>query len=144
MIQLASLLKVNLIAVFVAAAIGIGIDMYWFSPRCFGKQWIKLSGFSQKEFKEAQKNNNMGMIIFFASIAMLLTSLILANIVKLIGITDLASGAQIGFLLWLGLVAPVQLGIVLWESKPFKLFLIQTLHELVILVIIGALLAVWA
>lgn len=144
MIQLASLIQVNLIAVLVAAAIGMGIGMYWFSTKCFGKQWIKLSGFSQKEFKEAQKNKNMGVIMFFASLSMLLTSLLLANLMKLANISDLASGAQIGFLLWLGLIVPVQLGIVLWEGKPFKLFVIQTLHELVTLVVMSALLAVWA
>lgn len=144
MIQLASLIQVNLIAVLVASAISMGIGMYWFSKKGFGKQWIKLSGFSQKEFKEAHEKKNMGVIMFFASIALLATNLILANILKLTGTADLLSGAQLGLLLWFGLVAPVQLGMVLWEGKPFKLYLIITLHELVSLVIAGALLAVWA
>src|SRR3989338_4782125 len=61
-----------------------------------------------------------------------------------IGAVSLLGGVQLGFWLWLGIAAPLQLGMVLWEGKPVKLYLINTGHTLFNLVLVCAVLAVWA
>ena len=47
--------------------------------------------------------------------------------------------------LWngLGFVALVTLGVVLWEGKPWKLWVLMNGHYLVSLLIMGVLLAFW-
>lgn len=129
--------NVNYLAVFVTAIISMAMGMFWYSQKAFGKQWIELSKI------KVSKKESMGQTMFIAFIASLITSFVMANFIKFTEAANLISGAQTGVLLWLGFVAPVQLGIVLWENKPVKLFLINTAHNLVNLAIIGAILAVW-
>ena len=52
-------------------------------------------------------------------------------------------GAIVGIWLWLGFVATTMIGMVLWEGKPFRLYLINAGHVLAGLIVMGAILAVW-
>ncbi|MDP4012655.1 MAG: DUF1761 domain-containing protein [Candidatus Nanoarchaeia archaeon] len=131
--------NVNYLAVFVTAIISMAIGMFWYSQKALGTQWIELS----KIKIDKKKMEGMGQKMFIAFIAALITSFVLANFIKFTEAANLVSGAQTGLLIWFGFIAPVQLGIVLWESKPIKLFLINTGCSLVNLAIIGAILAVW-
>ncbi|MBI3026774.1 DUF1761 domain-containing protein, partial [Candidatus Woesearchaeota archaeon] len=49
----------------------------------------------------------------------------------------------LGFWVWIGFLATTQIGMVLWEGKPIKLYIINTLHYLVVLAVMSAILAVW-
>ena len=49
-----------------------------------------------------------------------------------------------GFLVWLGFFVTTKLGMVLWEGKPFSLFLLHAFHDLFAMVLIAGLLAAWA
>jgi hypothetical protein len=65
---------------------------------------------------------------------------------KIIVITTVDSalyGMKIGFAIWLGFVATVQLTEVLFAKKPAKLFLINTGYQMVCYLAMGAILAVW-
>ena len=55
----------------------------------------------------------------------------------------IADAVLLAFWLWLGFFATTQLGMVMWEGKPVKLYIINTLHHLVSLVVMSAILAVW-
>lgn len=48
-----------------------------------------------------------------------------------------------GFWNWLGFVAPVTLGAVLWEGKHWKLWFLNNGYYLVTLLLMGAVLALW-
>lgn len=41
------------------------------------------------------------------------------------GVYDIIGAIELGFWCWAGFVAPVMLGTVLWDQKPFSLFLIN-------------------
>jgi hypothetical protein len=51
-------------------------------------------------------------------------------------------GMKVGFAMWLGFVATVQLTDTLFGRKPFKLFLINTGYQLTCYLVMGAILAV--
>jgi hypothetical protein len=57
--------------------------------------------------------------------------------------TGVAAGLQAAFWNWLGFVAPVTIGSVLWESRPWKFWFITAGYYLVVLLINGAILAAW-
>ena len=53
------------------------------------------------------------------------------------------SGATVGFWIWLGFIATVTLGGVLWEGKPWNLYLLNAAYWLVALLLTGGILAMW-
>jgi hypothetical protein len=133
---------VNYLAVFVVAVFGYVIGMLWYSPVLFGKQWMKLSGISEKSIKE-QNKRGMAVKMVGAFIAVLVMSFVLAWLVGILRITYFSNGAMFGFYVWLGFLATTQLNIVFWQNKPFTLYLLNTVHYLVALVLMAGILAVW-
>ena len=128
---------VNYIAIIVAAVASMIIGMVWYSPNVFGKKWIKLQGFKASEVKKMHKKN-CKQTMTVALIAALVTAYVLAYIMGLLGSASPAEGAKVGFWIWLGFVATSQLSAVLWEGKPKELWCLNTVHSLVCLAVMGA------
>lgn len=134
---------VNYLAVVIAAVINLAIGAWWYSPAGFGKQWSALMGWGEGAKMEAMKKGAAKSYIW-GFVTALVTAFVLANVVRAFGAVTLVQGATIGFWMWLGFAATIQIGSILWDLKPPKLFFINTLYSLVTLVINGALLAMWA
>ena len=135
--------SINYWAVLVATIAAMIIGMFWYSPKgLFGKQWMKLVAIPPKKMKAMQKKGGQSM--FWGFVSTLVLSYVLAYVVDYAGAATLLGGIQTGFWIWLGFIATVQLGIVLWEGKPFKLYAINAGYHLVQLIVMGAILAVWA
>lgn len=132
---------INYLAVLVASIASMAIGMIWYGP-LFGKQWMKIMGFTPKSVKKMKVSPSRAMTLGF--IATLVTAYVLSHFVDYLAATTFATSAQLAFWLWLGLVAPMQLGSYLWEGKPIKLFVINSLHYLVSLIVMTWILAVWA
>ena len=133
--------NINLLAVLVAAIAAIVLGFLWYGP-LFGKVWMQLMGMDKKKMgKDMKKQMTKSYIIMV--ISTLVTSFILAHFVKYLG-TSLAEALQTTFWIWLGFIATVQLGIVLWEGKPWKLYFINTSYWLVNLSVMSIILAVWS
>ena len=132
---------VNYWIVLVAAVAGMVIGFLWFGP-LFGKQYMALMNFDKKKMQEAKKKG-MGKTYALAYLTSLVMAYVLAYFVSYAGAKTIADGAALGFLVWIGFFATTQLGMVLWEGKPVKLYVITTLHYLVTLAVMAAILAVW-
>jgi len=50
---------------------------------------------------------------------------------------------QVGFWLWLGFIATVMLGTILWEKRPFGLYVLNAGHYLIVLLIMSIILTLW-
>ncbi len=133
---------VNYVAVLVTAIAGYVIGMLWYSPPLFGKQWMKLSGITEKDIAK-QKKKGMGKQMLVAFIVALVMSYVLAYFVGFLGATTFVAGAMLGFWFWLGFLATTQINPVLWAGQPFTLYLLHTAHYLVALAVMGGILAVW-
>ena len=133
---------VNWFAVVVSTIVSMMIGYWWFSMNGFGKQYLKLNKITMKEIKAA-KNKSMAGQMIAAFISTGVMAYILALFVSEIGVTSFVSGLQLGFWVWLGFFATTQLGMVLWEKKPFKLYVITTGHYLVSTAIMAGILAIW-
>lgn len=131
---------VNFLAVLIAAVVSMAIGAYWYSPKGFGKQWAELTGKNLDSIDKKAANKSYAMMF----VASFVTAFVLANLVRLAGATTVMEGIMVGFWVWLGFVATVQIGVVLWDQKPAKLFYINTLYSLVTLAVNGAILALWA
>ena len=131
---------INYLAVLVAAIASMALGMLWYGP-LFGKLWMKLSGITPQSMKKMKLTPKAAMTMGF--IGTLVTAYVLSHFVDLLGVTTWSGAAQFAFWAWLGLVAPVQLGAYLWEGKPFKLFMLNTAYNLVVLIVMTGIVAVW-
>ncbi len=135
--------EINYLAVLVSAVLGFAIGMAWYSPFLFGNIWMKLSGIS-KTSVEKSKKKGMAKSIAASFVGGLVMSFVLAHFIDIAGSVTALEGAQTGFWIWLGFIAPVMIGMVLWEGKSFKLYTVKVLHYLAVLMVMGSILAVWA
>ena len=142
-LDLPSLIGVNYIAVIVGAIVSFVIGMIWYSPLLFGKLWIKANGFNEKEIKEKHKKGMMAKGMVGSIIGALVMSFVLSVSIHLTQATTLTSGLLIGGFLWLGFMATAALNKVLWEGKPVKLYLVEVLHHLVVILVMSAIFVYW-
>ena len=124
--------NVNLVAVIVAAVVSMVIGAIWYSPKVFGGEWMKSGGGGHGDMKKAY---------FWTFIGTLVTAYVLSYFIGHPGMANV--GASVGFWAWLGFMAPVELGAVVWGNKPMKHFWVCAGHSLVSLVVMGSILAVW-
>jgi hypothetical protein len=142
------MVPINYWAVIVAAIVNVVLGFLWYGP-FFGKQWIALMNLS-KEQMDAAKAKGMGKSYALTTIGSLVMSYVLAYVFLAVnpyfavaGILGVAAGLTAGALIWLGFVAPVTLGPVLWDGKPWKLWFLNAGYYLVTLLIMGVVFAVW-
>ena len=133
---------INYLAVLGAALFSIVLGSLWYGP-LFGKLWMKLSGHKPSDAAK----DKMGMLYALATIGSLVQAYVLAHSLifasAYTNTTGLPSGLVAGFWNWLGFIAPVTLGDVLWYGKPWKLWILNNAYYLTSLLVMGAILALW-
>ncbi len=139
---------VNYFAIVVSAIINMALGFFWYGP-LFGKQWVAMMGWSKKDMEKGKEKMQKDgwktyLLAFIGSLVMgfvLAHSLIFAS--SYLAISGLSAGIMAGFWSWLGFIAPVTLGSVLWEGKSWKLWLLMNGYYLVSLLMMGSILALW-
>ena len=134
------MIAINYWAVLIATIVSCVIGSLWYGP-LFGNTWMKLTGVSPKAMKAMQKKAKFSMI--FQIIATLIMSAVLSLFVSALEIVGWPEGIGLGFWLWLGFLAPVLLGSILWEGKPVKLYILNAAYWLVNLCVMGAIIGLW-
>ena len=129
-----SLSDINLLAVLVAGIAHMVTGIIWFMPKLFGNAWTKLT---EKDLKPDSRWMVAGII------GHLVIALMLAVIVNLANVTTAIGGVAVGVLIWISFVVTLEIGELIWEKIPFKLFMIRIGNHLVALSVAGAILAVW-
>ena len=135
------IVNINYWAVLVAAIAGMVTGFLWYGP-LFGRMWMGMMNFDKKKMNEAKKKG-MGKTYVLAFVTSLIMSYVLAHFINYVQATTIFDGVVLGFWLWIGFFATTQLGMVLWEGKPVKLYVLNTLHHLVSLAVMASILAVW-
>lgn len=118
------------------------IGALWHSHILFGNLWVRLSGMDKKQIENA-KQKGMGKLYAAAFISTLVMSFVLAHFIGYTESTTATDGMTAGFWLWLGFIATVSLGGVLWENKSMKVWILNNAYNLFGLLVMGAILAVW-
>lgn len=136
---------INYLAVLAAAASSIVLGFLWYGP-IFGKPWMKLMGIDPKNL-DKEKMKGMNKTYALMTIGSLVMAYVLAHTTEF-AMTYTKTygwigGAMSGFWTWLGFMAPIQMDEVLWGSKPWKLYFLNTGYRLVALLVMGMIIAVW-
>lgn len=131
--------QLNWVAVIFVTFIHFIFGMLWYSPVLMGVKWMKLMGKKKEDFKKEDAQKAM-----FGSLVMnLVVSIVLAALIKAVGAHTFATGATIGFWVWVGFIATSSLSAVLYEDKKPGLYYIFNVYELISYVVIGGILAIW-
>jgi hypothetical protein len=134
-------MNVNWLAILTSSVFAMILGFIWYSPSVFEKQWLKLSGLTRKEIKISK--DKMPMVFGGQFVAAVVEVWVLAMFVNFSGANDIVTGAIIGLWIWLGFIATIGVGDMLFNKKPLQLVVINTGYQLVFLLISGALLASW-
>ncbi len=139
------MVPIHYLAVLLSAVASMIIGFVWYGP-LFGKMWMTLSGMTQEQIEQAKKSG-MSSSYFIAFLGSLLMSYVLAHALifasTYLQVQGIQAGLTAGFWNWLGFIMPVTLGSVLWEKKPWKLWIINNGYHLITLLVMGAILAIW-
>ena len=140
-------ITLHYLAVLVAAIASMVVGFLWYGP-LFGKKWMGMMGMTEADINAAKQNKGgMGKSYVIAFIGSLVTAYVLAHIITMARMAGVSSGVSGGitsaFWVWLGFFATTALGGVLWERKSWSLYFLNTIHQLVMLLAMGAILAAW-
>jgi Protein of unknown function (DUF1761) len=127
----------NWVAIIVAAVIPMVLGALWYSPILFAARWMQAVGRTREELGDA----NLGYLL--SAVGAVLSSYVLARIIKWGEVDDLWNGALTGLLVWVGFVATVLAVTTFFAGRPRVLWLINAGYQLVALVLMGALLGAW-
>ena len=130
--------SINYLAVIVSAVARFALGAVWYSA-LFGAKWMELTGMTEEKARSA----NMAVTYGGALVAYVVQAYVLAHFIHYTNAKDAKGGAQCGFWLWLGFSAVLLMQGTLFEQRSFTLFFINAGYELVSLLAMGIILAVW-
>jgi len=139
------MVPINYLAVVGAAVVAMVLGFLWYGP-LFGKKWIESSGLSTEKLNE-MKARGMGTTYALMVVSTLIMSYVLSHVLVFastyMNVSGISAGLSTGFWNWLGFVAPVSLGAVLWDGKSWTYWFITAGYYLVSLLLMGVILALW-
>jgi hypothetical protein len=128
--------EVNYLAVVLAMLSSMVIGSVWYARSVFGNTWIKLAKIDMKK-----DNGPVWRPILVTAIVSLITAYVLAHVAflshKFFGNSFLQDSLSTAFWLWLGFTAARFVTHDAFESRPWKLTLLNVSHELVTIMLMG-------
>lgn len=115
-----------------AAVASMVVGTLWYGP-LFGKFWIKEMKFTEEQMAKGKKG--MAKTYSVALIVALITAYVLSYMIR--G-ANLLEAAIICFWIWLGFIATVKFGDVLWNGKSVKLYIVEASYYLINLLAMAA------
>lgn len=136
--------QINYVAILLAAVSSMVIGFAWYSPYLFGKQWMKLSGYTTENMKKEQKE--MGKWYGLSFVLALITAYVLSHVMTLsmnyFNYAAVTTGLTTAFWMWLGFIMPTQATGTIFGDKKWQLFGINTGYQLVVVLVMGVILGV--
>ena len=129
------MMEVAFFPVLAAGVVAVLLGWAWYHPSVFGTAWMRMSNVTPEMAERGKKR--MPLIMLVALVASMLIAWVMNYIGILLGVYDVVGAIVLGFWCWVGFVAPTMLGMILWEQRPFRLYLINTLYWLVTFIAIA-------
>ncbi len=135
-------------AICTAIVVAFVFGFLWFGP-LFGKTWAELNKF---DFSKRPDSKVMMRAMLLQVIGLFLTTFVLAYTTQVWrpsvwGLSgdqaDWIYGLCGAVMPWAGFCVPLQFSKVQWEGKPWKLFFLHTVYDLIHLTIIAQILSNW-
>lgn len=111
------------VPILAAGIVSVIIGFVWYHPSVFGSAWMRMTGITPEMAERAKKR--MPLMMILGLLASLLVAYVMSYFALAWGVFDWIGAVELGFWCWAGFIAPTMLGSVLWDMKPFKLYLIN-------------------
>ncbi len=131
-------MHINWLAVGVAVVARVIIGMVWFSPIAFGPAFARASGRTPAETQAGLPLSIVSDVIGAAAMAFAMV-----DVVALTAVRTWLTGLELGLFCWLGFVVVTQFGLVMYELRSMRLFLISTAQWGLVLAAMGAIIGAW-
>ena len=128
---------INLLAVLIAGLTAFVIGSLWYTV-LFGKLWMKLAG-----VKKEKKDPYMAVRFLVYLVGQLVMAFVLAHFLIFTNAVSYVEGLITVFWLWLGFIATITIGGVLWEKKPISLFVLNNAYNLIAMGVMSVILLAW-
>jgi len=135
-------MKIKYPAVIVATLIHYFLGGLWYSPLLFGNKFLQIIPWTPEQKAQVEANSHMKELAI-AFVMSLVLVYILAHFVQYTKAKNWRGGIETAFWLWLGFIVTTQLATVVFELRPFGLYLINISYQLVGCALAGVILAVW-
>jgi hypothetical protein len=123
------MLEVTFVPILVAAIVAVVLAFVWFHEKVFGKTFMRHMNLTPEQSARGKKRMPIATFVAF------LSSLVAAYVLNYFGIAwgvyDWVGAIELGIWVWIGFAAPPMLGMVLWEMKPIKYYLLVAGYWLV-------------
>lgn len=128
----------NYLAVVVATLVSFVLGFIYYSPKLYtGRKWMDLAGTKDLKPEGAAWRLPLGLVADLAKVYVLALAISMTATTTVGGALTIAAG------LWLGFVSTVTLGTFLWERKPFGLWVLNNVYNLLAMLIAAAILVLW-
>ena len=134
--------SINWLAVLACVIAAMVIGSIWYNPKTFFPTWWQAIGKTGEPVMGENMGLTWGLTILASLVQAIFISLMVTVMGSLSGGATLVSGMTVGFLLWLGFVAPSSLTNKLFSDQK-KAWLIEVSGHLVTFVVMGAILGAW-
>jgi hypothetical protein len=132
-----SLSAINWWGVLVCVVFSMISGSVWYNPRTFFITWWRAIGMTEADQPAASPV--MWVLTILSSVVQ---SIFMAALVPALGAVSLLSGAAIGFMVWLGIVAPTSLVNKLFADR-LSAWPIEMGNHIINLVVFGAIFGAW-
>ena len=133
--------QINYLAVLVAALVTVFIGAIWYSPLMFHKFWVKAHGHSEEKIEEMRKTAGKAFLVSLP--CYMVMALVLSVFALYTDSTTAMQGVSLGFLVWIGFFATLGLTAHMFSEKPLSTYLLDAGYQLVYIVTMGVIVAVW-
>lgn len=123
------MIEVTFLSILAAGIVSAIIGFVWYHPRVFGSAWMRMSNVTPEMVERGKRR--MPLYAFLAFLASMVVAYVMSFVAPVLVYPDWIGAIELGIWLWIGFVAPTMLGQVLWEQKPFLLYLINAGYWLV-------------
>ncbi|MBU6231729.1 MAG: DUF1761 domain-containing protein [Patescibacteria group bacterium] len=136
---------VNFWPILIATIAAFLIGAVWYSW-LFAKEWAELTGATAGNGQaSAGSGAKPGVWKSYVSqfVITLIQFAVLGFLIAATGTVSGGDGAFFGFIVWLGFLATHAVSGMLWDRRPLKLILIESVGSLVSLIVGGAIIGAW-
>lgn len=129
--------EINYAAVLIAGMVYYFLGYIWYSPKKLGNIWLQLN------YLKIDGKKNHTLLLILALLSTLTASFILSYFVYLSGASSLMSGAAVGILSAVGIMATTIGVSFISEEKQIKLLIVDTGYHLIGFMVMGMIISVW-
>jgi len=128
-------LGVNYLAVIVAAIVAVGIGIIYYGILGVGDRQSRMLGTALT--RPGPTQGAVGLVLS------LVNAWVIAVLSRMVGAASFGDAVVLGAFVWLGFGAAFKAAQVAFEGRPWSVWLLQAVHDLVVDVVVALIVTLW-